>query len=55
MKIATRIMIVIFLPRFICLKKLNCIVFLLNGSDVARKQYMVFAKIEIGVKIGKMI
>ena len=50
---AIRIVIVIFPPRFICLKKLSCIVLLLNGSVVERKQYMVLAMIEIGVKIGK--
>ncbi len=49
---AIRITIVILPPRFISLKKLSFIVYL-NGSVVERKQYVVLAMIEIGVKIGK--
>ncbi len=50
---ATRITIVIFLPRFICFNKFSCIILLLNGSVVVRKQHLVFGMIEIDVKIGK--
>ena len=53
MKMATRITIVIFLPRFICFNKFSCIILLLNGSVVVRKQHLVFGMIEIDVKIGK--